>query len=288
MPSAQNLIGKFNDMKTLPHVAIRITQMVGSESATMQEFEEIIRLDPVLVTRLLRLVNSPYFGLSSQVNSIAKAVVYIGMKHLRNLVAVEGLRNLYRDKEEKGEVFSRKNLWIHSSTVAILSQMISRRIFGEDGEDVFLAAIIHDIGLIIEDQLTGAQLRQVCSDYLVQDQEESITALEDSVIGTNHAKVGRLLATEWHLPEQVIEAIRFHHNHDKKFPIPSVISILQLAEFMACKMRYGVVDGRCDPLPDYLAGHLKSKMTDYKVLLKALPAEMAKAKELYNAEQEKE
>jgi putative nucleotidyltransferase with HDIG domain len=287
MPSAQNLVDKFNDMKTLPHVAIRVTQMAGSESATMQEFEEIIRLDPVLVTRLLRLVNSPYFGLSSQVNSIAKAVVFIGMEHLRYLVAVEGLRNLYRDKGN-GEIFSRKNLWVHSATVAILSQMISRRIFGEDGEDVFLAAIIHDIGLIIEDQLAGGELRRVCSDYLAKDHRESITVLEDTVIGTNHTKVGSLLATEWHLPDQVIEAIRFHHSYDKKFPIPSVIGILQLAEFMACKMHYGVVAGRCDPLPDYLTGHLKSKMADYKVLLKALPAEMAKAKELYDAEQEKE
>jgi putative nucleotidyltransferase with HDIG domain len=289
MPSAQYLVDKFNDMKTLPHVAIRVSQMVRSESATMQEFEEIIRLDPVLVTRLLRLVNSPYFGLSNQVNSIAKAVVFIGMKHLRNLVAVEGLRNLYRDDgATEGEIFSRKNLWIHSATVAVLAQMISRRIFGEDGEDVFLAAIIHDIGLIIEDQLTGQEIRRVFNDYLAKNQGEPITVFEDSVIGTNHAKVGRLLATEWHLPEEVIEAIRFHHCFDKKFPIPSVIGILQLAEFMACKMNYGVVGGCCDPLPGYLTGHLKSNMADYKVLLKALPAEMAKAKELYDSDQEKE
>jgi len=271
-------------MKTLPHVAIRVAQMVKSESATMQEFEEIIRLDPVLVTRLLRLVNSPYFGLINQVSSISKAIVFIGMKHLRNLVAVEGLRKLYRDNGKVSEgIFSRKNLWIHSATVAVLAQMIARRIFGEDGEDVFLAAIMHDIGLIIEDQLVGQDLRQVFSEYLTNDQAQPITAFEDAIIGTNHAKVGRLLAADWHLPDEVIEAIRFHHNSDKKFPIPSVVGILQLAEFMACKMKYGVVRGRCDPLPAYLTEHLKSNMTDYKVLLKGLPAEMAKARELYDS-----
>lgn len=289
MPSAQYLIDKFNDMKTLPHVAIRVAQMVKSESATMQEFEEIIRLDPVLVTRLLRLVNSPYFGLVNQVTSISKAVVFIGMKHLRNLVAVEGLRKLYRDDGKIPEgIFSRKNLWIHSATVAVLAQMIARRIFGEDGEDVFLAAIMHDIGLIIEDQLVGQDLRQVFSQYLMNNSAQPITVFEDTTIGTNHAKIGRLLAAEWHLPDEVIEAIRFHHNSDKKFSVPSVIGILQLAEFMACKMKYGVVRGRCDPLPPYLAEHLKSNMTDYKVLLKALPSEMAKARELYDSDQEKE
>lgn len=281
MPSARTLVDKFNDLKTLPHVAIRVTQMVSSESATMQDFEEVIKLDPILVVRLLRLVNSPYFGISSPVESIAKAVVFIGMKHLRNLVAVEALRNLYKDKKD-GSEFSRKNLWTHSATVAILAQMISRRIFGEDGEDVFLAGIIHDIGLIVEDQLTGGELVQVCNSY--RDGERVISEIEDEIIGTNHSKVGRLLATDWQLPEAVIEGIRFHHRYDKAYPIPSVVSILQLAEFMACKMNYGVISGRCDPLPSYLTSHLKSKMADYKVLLKALPGEMAKAKEMYESD----
>ncbi|MFH1216839.1 MAG: HDOD domain-containing protein [Pseudomonadota bacterium] len=285
MPSAQQLVDKFNDFKTLPHVAIRVTQMVGSEASTMQEFEEVIKLDPVLVVRLMRLVNSPYFGLSSHVESIAKAVIFIGMKHLRNLVAVEALRNLFTESGEE-TFFSRKNLWIHSATVAILAQMISRRIFGDDGEDVFLASIIHDIGLIVEDQLCGEELRQVCMRYAQDPENESINVLEDRLIGTNHSKVGQLLATSWNLPDEVVEAIRNHHRHDKKFPIPSVISILHLAEFMACKMNYGVVTGRCDTLPPYLSGHLKSKMADYKVLLKALPGEMAKARELYDSDQE--
>jgi HD-like signal output (HDOD) protein len=283
MPSAQELVDKFTDIKTLPHVAIRVTQMAGSETTTMQDFEEVIKLDPVLVIRLLRLVNSPYFGLSTQVESIAKAVVFIGMKHLRNIVAVEGLRNFFTDREKQA-AFSRKNLWVHSATVAILAQMISRRIFGEDGEDVFLAGIIHDIGLIVEDQLVGGPLRQACTAYLAAGQQETFTDIEENIIGTNHAKVGRLLAVSWHLPDDVAEAIRFHHRSDKEYPLPSVVAILQLAEFMACKMNYGVVSNRCDPLPPYLNGHLKNRMADYKVLLKALPAEMAKARELYDAE----
>ncbi|MCB2182004.1 MAG: HDOD domain-containing protein [Desulfobulbaceae bacterium] len=281
MPSAQSLVNKFNDLKTLPHVAIRVTQMAGSDSTTMQDFEEVIKLDPILVVRLLRLVNSPYFGLNNQVDSIAKAVVFIGMKHLRNLVAVEGLRNLFKD-ENDGVQFPRKNIWIHSATVAILAQMISRRIFGEDGEDVFLAGIIHDIGLIVEDQLVNKDLVQVFQGY--SNGSQIISDIEDEVIGTNHSKIGRLLAAQWKLPDDVIDAIRFHHRQDKSYPIPSVISILQLAEFMAGKLNYGVVTGRCDPLPHYLTAHLKSKMADYKVLLKAFPEEMSKAKEMYESD----
>ena len=158
MPSAKELVNKFNDMKTLPHVAIRLTKMISSESTTMQDFEEVIKLDPILVVRLLKLVNSPFFGLANKVDSIAKAVVFIGMKNLRNLVAVEAIRDLYNNKSgEQG--FSRQILWMHSATVAILAQMIGQRIFALDDEDIFLAGIIHDIGLIVEDQLVSEQLR---------------------------------------------------------------------------------------------------------------------------------
>lgn len=76
MPSAKEILRKFTELKTLPHVAIKVTQLVNDDRSTMQDFEEIIKLDPVLVTRLLRLVNSPYFGLSQKVESISKAVVY--------------------------------------------------------------------------------------------------------------------------------------------------------------------------------------------------------------------
>jgi putative nucleotidyltransferase with HDIG domain len=199
---------------------------------------------------------------------------------LRNLVAVEALRTLFNDKDDNPD-FSRKNIWVHSATVAILSQMIARRIFAIDGENVFLAGIIHDIGLIVEDQLAGEELRKACGAFAGGKPE--ITVVEDEYIGTNHAKVGRLLAADWKLPDEVIEAIRFHHRKDKEYPLPGVISILQIAEFIACKMKYGVVTGRSEALPRYLASHMKSRVADYKVLLKAFPDEMAKAKELYES-----
>ncbi len=278
MPSARKLVREFSDLKTLPHVAIRVTQMISSESTTMQDFEEIIKLDPILVVRLLKLVNSPFFGLANKVDSISKAVVFIGMKNLRNLVAVEALRDLFKSKREE-EGFSRQNLWMHSATVAILAQMISQRIFGMEDENIFLTGIIHDIGLIVEDQLVGALLRKACAKTLAEN--IPLEETEDEIIETNHCKVGSLLCTEWNLPKEVFEAIKSHRRVDKVYPIPSVIGILQLAEYIAEKMKYGALPGYVSPLPTYLLSHVKERMTDYKILVKGLPDEMAKAKELY-------
>lgn len=280
MPSAQELINKFTDAKTLPHVVIRVSQLAASDTSTMQDFEEVIKLDPVLVTRLLRLVNSSYFGLANKIESISKAVIFAGMKNLRNLVAVEALRDFFKGK---GIGFSRENLWLHSATVAILADMIAKRIFSLDSEDIFLAGIIHDIGLIVEDQVVGDQLREACEIY--RESESVLTACEKKIIGTDHCEVGWLFAGEWNLEQDVIEAIKAHHNHAISRPLESVTSILQLAEYIAGKMNYTPVTGRTEPLAPHLVQHVKNMKADYKIIIRDLPGEMTKARELYHPDE---
>ena len=281
MPDAQALLDKFKDAKTLPHVAIKVTQLVNDPNSTMQDFEETISLDPILVTKLLRQVNSPYFGLSNKVDSIAKAVVFVGMKNLRNLVAVEALRDIFDDKNETAG-FSRKHLWLHSATVAILADMIGKRIFGDGREDLFLAGIIHDIGLIIEDQVAGDKLREACALY--QPGKNNLIECEREVIGTDHCSVGLLLAKEWKMPDDVLKAIRYHHIKDKPVPPESVTGIIQLSEYIGGKMHFAMLPDKIEPLPTHLVGHVKSMMANYKIIVRDLPEEMEKAKALYEPE----
>ena len=280
MPSAKEILRKFTELKTLPHVAIKVTQLVNDDRSTMHDFEEIIKLDPVLVTGLLRLVNSPYFGLSQRVESISKAVLFAGMMQLRNLVAVEALRGMFKGDDVD---FSARKLWLHSATVAILSGMIAKRIFGKDGEDVFLAGIIHDIGLIVENQVVGEQLRAACRDF--REGKGTLVECERQAIGADHAEVGYLLAKGWGLPQEVLSSIKSHHLSRQVKSPASTSSILQLAEFMAAKMRYWVTAGPIEPLPPELAEHVKERMADYKIIIRDLPGEMAKAKELYQADE---
>lgn len=278
MPPAKEIVRKFNDLKTLPHVAIRVAQLVNSEKTTMRDFEEVIKLDPILVARLLRLANSPYFGLANKVESISKAIVYCGMKRLRNLVAVEAIKDLFKDKGPDS-VFSRRHLWLHCATISILSDMIGKRIFGFPGDDLFLAGIIHDIGLIVEDQVVGDLLREACRAY--DPPNKPLVECEREVIGTDHCEVGMLMAKEWKMPEEVLKAIRFHHDMERKNPISSIRSILQLAEYIAGKMNYSAIPKKIDPLSPQLVRHVKNMMGNYKLIVRDLPAEMAKAKELY-------
>ena len=274
---AKAIVRKFSDIKTLPHVAIKVTQLAGDERTTMHDFEEVIKLDPVLVTRLLRPVNSPYFGLVQKVESISKAVVFCGVKQLRNLVAVEALRSMFKGDDER---FSREKLWLHSATVAILAEMIAKRVFGVDGDDAFLAGIIHDIGLVAEDQVAPEELRLAADD--MRQGTASLGDAERRHLGADHCEVGALLARGWKLPDEVLKAIKFHHDPARNFTIPSVPAIIVLADYMAFKMQYNPVPGAPIPaLPPSLARHVKGMMANYKIIVRDLPAEMEKAKELY-------
>ncbi len=284
MSVSEDIITEFKDSKTLPHVALKVTQMVNDDNSTMQDFEEVIQLDPLLVTRLLRLVNSPYFGIIGRVESISKAVVFVGMKSLRNLVAVEALRDIFgcgSDSEEGA--FSRRQLWLHSATVAILTDMVGKRIFGDAREDLFLAGIIHDVGLIAIDQVVGDKLRKACRLY--QPGHNSLIECEEEVLGTDHCRVGYNLAKSWNMPSDVMKAIRFHHKSDKSIRPESITGILQLAEFIASKMGYSMLRGKVEPLPNHLVKHVKSMLDNYKIIVRDAPGEIAKAKSFYESEE---
>ena len=141
MSEARILLKKFNTTKTLSPVAVRLTQLISNENSTIREFETVIKMDPTLVMRLLKLVNSPFFGLSRKVDSISRAVVVVGTKNLRNMVVTVALKNVFSQTSPE-DIFSRTRLSLHCAAVGVCSQMISERIFGQKGEDVFLCSIL--------------------------------------------------------------------------------------------------------------------------------------------------
>lgn len=277
--SVKKILKNFSDQKTVPVVAIKITRLVNSPDSTIRDFEEIIKLDPMLVTRLLRYVNSPMFALASKVESISKAVIMVGMNQVRNLVSVETVKKIFRAKSTDNE-FCKESLWVHSATVGIISKMISQRIFGENGEDAFLTGILHDIGMIAEEQTEHALFIEAVSKC--KKSSERFTECEQEYIGTDHTEVGSALCSEWNLKNDIINAIKNHHDILKEHPLSSPTSILQLSDYVACRIKYAYIEGKVDSLPIYLAQHMKDLATDYKILVRDIPSEIEKARELYD------
>ena len=265
---------------------VRVRASVERYQGKLQlNISDIERLDPEEVDPTLFLPTGPHDvnELWQQFEDLAKQVKN---QHLQRL-----LQSFLADRtfvEQMKQAPAAKSMH-HAYLGGLLEHTVSvTRLLGRicdhyprlDRDLLITAAILHDIGLIVEDQVVPEEFHKACHAYVSGDQDLLYTG-EDEIIGTNHTKIGAVMAQDWKLPDQVVEAIRYHHNHTKSYPVPSVISIIQLAEFMVCKLKYGVVFDKIDPLPKYLESHLKENMKEYRVLLKSLPEEMNKAEELF-------
>ncbi len=283
MPTARELLNKFTTAKTLPHIAIKLTKLISDENSTMQDFEKMIKMDPTLVLRILRGANSPYYGLRQKVKSISRAIVVIGFNNLRNMIVTEGLKNLFKDKNSKN-AFSRNQLWLHCAAVSICSQMLMERVFGLNGEDAFLCGILHDIGMIVEDQTTPDLFYRACNTF--DENPKLITEYEKEIVGTDHCEIGYLLAKDWQLPIEVQEGIQYHHKILEHVSPSSLTGVIQLAEYIVSQLDYTAIPAMKAKLSPPLATHIRDNVKEYKALVRDLPNEMSKAKELYAPHEE--
>lgn len=278
MPSASNILKKLKKMKTLPNVGIRLTRMISEDTNSLQEFEEIIRLDPTLVLRLLKTVNSTYYALSTNVKTIPEAVAYAGMDNLRNMIVTDILKNLYEESTAK-TTFSRNNLWLHSAAVAICSQMVCERVFEINGENAFLTGIFHDIGMIIEDQVVPDRFSQACDLYAQEG--TPIDDCERQVIGTDHTEIGFLLSKDWCLPEDAQESIQGHHKL-KDIDPQSPTGIIKISEYLVSQLNYCALPDMKSILSDSLLMHMRESIKEYKAIIADLPDELKKANDIFS------
>jgi HD-like signal output (HDOD) protein len=277
MSPAQQLIKKYTAIKTLPHVVTRLSKLINNDTATMKDFEAVIKMDPTLVVRLLRLVNSPFFGLRQHVDSISRAVAFIGMKNLQNMAVTDALKNLFQGNDAS-TVFSHKRLWLHCAAVSICSKMLAERIFAINGDNAYLCGILHDFGLIVEEQVAEKNFLKACK---ACGTTGSMPVYERQFLDTDHCEIGSLMALDWEMPRAIHEAIRDHHTPSDDTDPASLTGILQISEYITGQFDYTTIPGSKPQLAPSLISHLQENADEYKVLIDDFPEEMTKAMEIY-------
>ncbi|WP_163338050.1 HDOD domain-containing protein [Desulfopila sp. IMCC35008] len=273
----QELIEEFSNVQTLPHVVTQLTQLIADSNTTMKQFEEVIEMDPVLVARLLKIVNSPMYGLMQKVDSIGRAVAYLGMKNLNNIAITDALMGIFM-QENESDFFSRNKLWLHCAAVSICSKMVAERIFGINGDDAYLCGILHDFGIIVEEQVRNEQFFTICRD---SNSSTRMLELEQEQLGTDHCELGYILTGEWSMDESIRIAIRDHHSLLDNVEPQSLLGILQIAEYLTTQLDFTTLPGIKVEISEPLLTHLEENIDEYRVLLEDFPDEMTKAQALY-------
>src|SRR5689334_20501137 len=219
------LLKKIEDLPPLPEIVVKLLKASRDPNVSMRAMVELIKHDPALTIKVLRLCNSSYYGLPRKINSIQEALVYIGTDTLVNFVLAGCLSTFYQQAQtgyglEKGE------LWRHSVGCAIAAQRISAWHADESSAQAFTAGLIHDIGKIILNTYVGAEIDTILK--MVEQEQVAFTEAEKRVLGFSQTEAGARLARHWNPPEPLIEAIEFHQMPEKAKVAPKLVSQVHL------------------------------------------------------------
>jgi len=207
----QDLIHQVNQstISTIGSVVTRIIAIINDPDATAKELVEIILTDPPLAANILRLVNSAYCAPKTKIADIQQAVIFIGFEALKELALNQKVCEIFK-RSMAINGYSRPRLWKHSVAVALFGKMLYRREFVQRGENAYALGLLHDLGIIIEDQFRNEQFRQ--SLEMASPKSCPLTDAEREMIGYDHAQVGMALSVNWNLPDDIVDGIGYHHN----------------------------------------------------------------------------
>lgn len=207
----KKIYSKIDELPTLPVVVTRLLGMFEDKKSNTASLTEAIEKDPSLTSKVLKVANSAYYGFSHQIASLDRAVAILGFNMVKSLVISIGvMKTMPSDK--KTSLFSEKELWHHSITVAVVLREMGRRHYPDrrESELFFITGLIHDIGLIVFDQFFHNLFEDVLNENSREDRERMCLA-EKKIIGLDHGEVGGMLLERWNFPEEISNPVLFHH-----------------------------------------------------------------------------
>ena len=234
---AKNAVRSVSSIATLPEVTARIISMVEDPKSTAADLRRVVSHDPALVTRILKVVNSSFYGLSGQVSSIERAIVLLGLNAVKNTAVAASMGGMFR-AAKLCEGFTAKDLWAHCVAVAVTAKELANRINPALAEEAFLSGMIHDVGILVSLQLWPEKLQAVCD--AAKGSTVPFHEIEIQQLGVDHQQLGMALAEQWSFPRACQMAAGFHHDVsallDEQRPL---VSIIYAADVICCRSKHG-------------------------------------------------
>lgn len=219
-------------LPTLPSVAAQVLELVRSPNINMQEIARVIENDQALAVKVIRTVNSSYYGLSRPCATIRQAIVYLGLNTVKTLVLGFGLIESIEGSCEDYIGFDYVDYWRRALYSAAAAREIASVVGNVDPEEAFLAAIVQDLGMIAMHRTYKDVYLQAID--LTQGAHQKLPEQERKTFKTDHAEIGAAVAEHWKMPHQLVECIRFHHAPSKApAEWSAILRVLELAQLSA-------------------------------------------------------
>ncbi len=208
-------IREISHIATLPEVTLKIVELVEDPTSTAQDLNKVISNDPALCSRILKVVNSSFYGLPGQIGSINRAIVLLGLNAVKNIAISASLAKLFKGGQ-LCPAFSAKDLWQHSIRSATACKIVADELGLGVPDEAFLAGLIHDIGVMVEIQYDRNKFIEVVNGLSANEADKAPTRdmleVERSVFGATHQEFGRALCDKWKFPKSFAVVTGTHHN----------------------------------------------------------------------------
>ena len=229
---------ELQDLPPLPAVIVRVMQTINDPTTSASDLNRLISADQALASKVLRLVNSSYYGFPRKIATITNAVVILGFNTVRNLTTSLGVFNAFDARGQK-TALDRDAFWAHSMGVAAAAGVIARRksIGAKSVEEVFIGGLLHDIGKLFLDQYFPDQYAIAIK--LAAAAKISIWEAEKTALGVGHALVGKRIAEKWNLPLSLTAMITLHHQPVFAKEYFELAATIQAADHVARRLALG-------------------------------------------------
>ncbi len=276
-PRLERLIQQVGSLPALPHIVHRVSDLVNQPRTSTLELSRVILEDPALTARLLRLVNSPFYGFPRQIASVTEALAILGFYQVRNLLITVAVVDLLGG-EETAE-FSPLKLWEHSVGAAAAAGLLARHVCPEAREELFVAGLLHDVGKLVEYQFLPDDFLEVLA--ISRTEDIPVRAAELRLLGFSHEQVGRALASQWKLPIGLTEGIACHHRPDLAQESKRQAAIVHVADILCHALGLGSSgDDTVPSLDEEAWKRLRLPLSVFESLISELEVEHESAREI--------
>ena len=225
----RRIIKDIKTLPTLPGVITKLGALAENNKVSVQEMAQVVSSDQVLSAKILRLVNSAFYGFSGRISTVSNALILLGVNVVKSLAISSSIFEIM----EKNVV----GLWEHSMGVAVAANVMSKRLRLPEPEETSTAALLHDIGKVI----IKIKLQQEFSQLTTRIEEQGLMMIEaeQELLETDHAEIGEWLARTWLLPEKLIEPIACHHSVEKSILHQTKTSVVHVADVLIKASGFG-------------------------------------------------
>lgn len=244
----EEIVASIEEMPAWPAALRNIIRLTEDPNSDIKDLEKEILKDQSLTTRVLKLSNSLHYGYPSKISTVSQAVVLLGFNTIKNIVLASTVNTMYiRDLDAYG--LKKEDLWRQSQSGAIIARHIAKKIKFKKVEEAYVAGLLRDIGKVILDYYMKEEYREILEK--IEQEEISFLQGEEAVLGFNHAEIGFKIARKWNLPENLAEAIAYHHRPEEAGQAKELVSLIHIADAITMMMIQNVgVEGlnyRFDP-----------------------------------------